>query len=176
MKKDSKKNKKNDNISLKPLLFATFLLGSFLSNNFGKVSAVLAGTMLALYALRLFTGWKRYVLAPLLLVIACILIRYASYETYRVMTDDAARDTAAERTCTIAHHAGLFVKDIGHYGSRLMETAKVLWNVISAFRSKPCLQSLAPLAEHPQFLVILAAIALCILVVAFRDCRRRFIK
>jgi hypothetical protein len=165
------KNHRDRNRLPRSLVFGILFLGSFLPRTYGKASAALTGLMLAMYVLELMRGRKRYILAFILPALACIVVRYSSYGVYRVVTQDAARDAAAEKARTAAHYAGMFAGTVGRYGSRLWETGQVLWNAVLAFRAEPGLQSLAPLAAKAPFLIILASSIICIGVTAVRDTR-----
>jgi hypothetical protein len=152
----------------RPLVFGILFMCSFLPGVYGKASAALAGLVISLYVLEIMRGKKRYVLALILPALNCILVRYASHGTYTCITDNVARDAAAEKAKVFAHYAGLFAGTIGRYGARLWETLQASWEAIIAFRETPSLNSLAPAAEYSQFLIILLSVFVCLIAV-FRN-------
>jgi hypothetical protein len=171
MKKNSKNSNDNQKRRLpRPLVFGVLFAGSFLPNMAGKVFAALAGLVLALYVLSLMHGKKRYLLAIVLPVLACITVRFASHGTYMCITDSRARDAAAGKVQAAAHYAAVFFNTIGRYASRLWETVWSVRDAFTGFLHTGKFQCLEPAAENLQFILILLAMLVCIIAV-FRNRR-----
>ncbi len=155
----------------KPLVFGILFAGSFMPGAWGKVFAALAGLVLALCILELFTGRKRCILALFLPIAACIAVRFVSYGAYRCMADDSFRDAAASRTAVALGYAGIVLGTVVHYVLRCWEA---FWSCKEAFQTfyrTHEFASLEPVGKHIQFLTIMLAMVVC-MVHAFRDRQR----
>jgi len=164
MNKNSINKSRNDGQKRRlprPLVFGILFAGSFLPNITGKASAALAGLVLALYVLGMIRGRKRYLLAVVLPVVACILVRFASHGAYMCITDSRARDAAAQKAQAAANYASVFFSTTGRYASRLWETVWSVREAITGFVRTGKTQCLEPAADNLQFILVLLAMFVC---------------
>lgn len=142
--------------------FAIFFGGSFLPGSFGKISAALAGMILALYLLSLMRGGKRYVFAIVLPVMTCIVVRLASGNVYRWIVDVDARDEAVRRMYSM-------VNMVVHYFRRIGETVCGFRDAVSGFCQTWEIQCLEPIWGNIQFVLILLIMVVCVVAVFRRE-------
>ena len=157
-----KDKKETSSFKLPKCVYFLILFGcSFLPGLWGKMSAALAGMIFTLYLLSLMQGIKRYVLAIVLPIITCIAVRLASSCIYGWIVDVQARQEAISKVYVLKD--SLF-----HYCQRLFETVLCSKDAVSGFCKNWEFQSLYPLVECSQFILILIIMGVC-MVTVFRD-------
>jgi len=157
IKGDDMKDQKETRRKLpKFVWFMVFFGLCFLPGLLGKISATLTGMILSLYLLGLMQGKKRYVLAVVLPVIACISIRLVSNCIYGWIVDVESREEAIRKVCV--------VKDsVVHYVNRIYETVSCFEDSVSKFHQTWEFKYLKPVFENSQFILILLIMVICVI-------------
>lgn len=163
--KEKKKNSGKKTLS-KPIIFSFLFLGSFFPDPYGKIFAVLAGTILALYLLGLMTGKKRYFLAVVLPLITCIFVRFTSYGIYKFLFDSAFRDKTAEKFQTIVYCLNCVFGSINNYLLKSWETLCSLKYAVEGFLDTKDIRCfIEPILKNSHFFVLILAMLICIVAV-----------
>jgi hypothetical protein len=137
------------------IYFLMFFGGSFFPGLWGRAFASLAGMLLALYLLGLVRGKKGYILAVILPIVSCMIVRCVSSHVYRWITDVEARGALWRKISAIVDNAV-------HYGNRLFETALSLGGFVEFFRAWDAKSSFGPILANMQFVLIFVGMGVCL--------------
>lgn len=140
----------------KDIWFAIFFAGSFLPNIFGKVSAVFAGAVLSVFLLGFFKGKKRFVLAIVLPVVACLVVRLLSNWVYKGVVNVQFRGEIFSWMDSVWTM-------IVHYLRRLEEGILSLRGFVLFFQTWE-FSELAPVWRDIQFVLMLPVMIYCLVV------------